>query len=341
MSTKMFDFSIGNPPFQKYLNDTSDKPIYNEFMDASYKIADKVELIHPARFLFDAGKTPKEWNEKILNDEHFKVLKYEQNSSKVFANTDIKGGVAITYRDYSKEYGAIKIFTPFNELKEINRKVQEKENFISINTIMFLQTKLNLQSVYSDQPELKKYIGSKGKERRLTTSVFSTPLLHDHKIKKDDIKVLGLIKNKRNYRFIKKEYIDNSIGNLNFYKVIVPKSNGTGAIGEVLSTPLIGTPLIGYTQSFLGIGSFDNEDEANSCLKYIKTKFSRTMLGILKITQDNPPEKWKLVPLQDFTDHSDIDWSKSIPEIDQQLYRKYGLSDEEIDFIETHVKEMK
>lgn len=64
------------------------------------------------------------------------------------------------------------------------------------------------------------------------------------------------------------------------------------------------------------------------------------MLGILKITQDNPPEKWKYVPLQDFTSNSDIDWSKSIPEIDQQLYRKYGLSREEIDFIETHVKEM-
>ncbi len=64
------------------------------------------------------------------------------------------------------------------------------------------------------------------------------------------------------------------------------------------------------------------------------------LLGILKITQDNPPEKWKYVPLQDFTSSSDIDWSKSIAEIDQQLYAKYDLSDEEIDFIETHVKEM-
>ena len=75
-------------------------------------------------------------------------------------------------------------------------------------------------------------------------------------------------------------------------------------------------------------------------LKYIKSRFCRVMLGILKITQDNPSSTWRYVPIQDFTSSSDIDWSKSIAEIDRQLYAKYGLSDEEINFIETHVKEM-
>lgn len=64
------------------------------------------------------------------------------------------------------------------------------------------------------------------------------------------------------------------------------------------------------------------------------------MLGVLKITQDNPPEKWKYVPLQDFTSASDIDWTQSVADIDRQLYAKYGLDDEEIQFIESHVKEM-
>ncbi len=99
-STSMkFDYVIGNPPYQETLQNTSDKPIYNDFMDASYQISDKVELITPARFLFNAGKTAKVWNEKMLNDVHLKVLYYEPDSSKVFSNTDIKGGVAITY-DY-------------------------------------------------------------------------------------------------------------------------------------------------------------------------------------------------------------------------------------------------
>ncbi|MGO5412763.1 hypothetical protein [Slackia isoflavoniconvertens] len=64
------------------------------------------------------------------------------------------------------------------------------------------------------------------------------------------------------------------------------------------------------------------------------------MLGVLKITQHNPASTWKYVPLQDFTSNSDIDWSRSVTEIDQQLYEKYGLDDEEISFIESHVKEM-
>ena len=65
------------------------------------------------------------------------------------------------------------------------------------------------------------------------------------------------------------------------------------------------------------------------------------MLGVLKITQHNSPEKWKYVPLQDFTVNSDIDWSQSVAGIDRQLYAKYGLDEREIEFIGTHVKEMK
>lgn len=121
---------------------------------------------------------------------------------------------------------------------------------------------------------------------------------------------------------------------------MLPKSNGSGALGEVLSTPLIGQPLIGHTQTFISVGRFEDRQQAENCLKYIKSKYSRTLLGVLKITQDNPPEKWKYVPLQDFTPNSDIDWSQSVADIDRQLYAKYGLDDEEIQFIESHVKEM-
>ena len=98
--------------------------------------------------------------------------------------------------------------------------------------------------------------------------------------------------------------------------------------------------MIGHTETFLSIGNFKNELEAESCLKYVKTKFARACLGILKITQDNTADKWKYVPLQDFTANSDIDWKKSISEIDKQLYTKYALSQKEVDFIEEKVKLM-
>ncbi|MBQ1273385.1 MAG: hypothetical protein IIY10_01310 [Aeriscardovia sp.] len=74
--------------------------------------------------------------------------------------------------------------------------------------------------------------------------------------------------------------------------------------------------------------------------KYLKTKFARSLLGIKKSTQDLRPECMALIPDQDFSSSSDIDWEQSIPDIDRQLYKKYGLSSEEIAFIESNVKEM-
>ena len=88
-------------------------------MNASYEVADKVELIHPARFLFNAGYTPKEWNEKMLNDEHFKILEYEPDCTKIFSDTDIKGGLVVSYRDDNKQYGSIGVFTKYTELNSI------------------------------------------------------------------------------------------------------------------------------------------------------------------------------------------------------------------------------
>lgn len=107
-----------------------------------------------------------------------------------------------------------------------------------------------------------------------------------------------------------------------------------------MSTPIIAKPGVGYTQTFIAIGKSDSQEEVINIATYIKTKFARAMLGILKITQDCPGPKWKYVPLQDFTSSSDIDWSKSIAEIDEQLFDKYGLDEQERNFIRTKVKEM-
>ena len=153
------------------------------------------------------------------------------------------------------------------------------------------------------------------------------------------VQIIGRLKNERKVMWVKRSYIADH-QNLEKWKVILPKSNGSGAIGEVLSTPLIGEPLIGHNQTFISIGAFETKAEAEACMKYVKTKFARTMLGVLKITQHNPASTCRYVPLQDFTSASDIDWSKSVHEIDEQLYQKYGLSENEVGFIETNVKEM-
>ena len=165
-------------------------------------------------------------------------------------------------------------------------------------------------------------------------------IFYDENQNYDCIRVIGVINNKRVWRYIDKKYVDTVHENLSKWKVIVPRANGKGLLGETLSTPIVIPPNTGYTQTFIGIGSFDNEKSANNLLKYVKTKFLRALLSILKIDQHNERSVWSKIPLQDFTENSDIDWSKSIPEIDQQLYKKYGLSPEEIDFIEEKVQEM-
>lgn len=341
-----FDVVIGNPPYQEETigdNKGYAPPIYHKFLDEAYKIGDIVEMIHPGRFLFNAGSTPKDWNKRMLEDNHLKVLYFEQNSSSVFENTDIKGGVTVTYRDNNKVFDPIRVFTPYPLLRTAMKKVTAKvDKFLNIIISGRGVYKLS-NTALNKYPELvniqskghKKDIGA-GAFNKLSNLIFS---LQGHEKERGYVKFLGLLKGKRVYEWCKEEYVDGpeSFGK---YKVFIPKANGSGAIGEVLSTPLVGEPFVGATETFLSVGSFDTAVEAEGCLKYVKTKFARAMLGILKITQDNPRDKWAYVPLQDFTPNSDIDWAKSIPEIDQQLYKKYGLSQEEIDFIETHVKEM-
>lgn len=338
-----FDVVIGNPPYQNEgigLN-ARDEPIYHKFIDAARSIGDKTVLITPARFLFNAGQTPKRWNESILNNEHVKVVYYEQKSDKVFPNTDIKGGVAVTYFDENRKFKRIGTFTPFIELNSILGKVLN-ESFRPFNQLLYGKSTYRfIKNLYSIYSELKGRV-SPSEERSISSNIFEKlpELFFDSPDYEHNIGIYGRENNKRIIKWISRKIIDDH-PNLEKYKVLLPASNGSGAIGEVLSTPLVGEPLVGYTQTFISFGAFDNKEEAEYLLKYIKTKFLRTMLGTMKVTQHNQSkEVWKNVPLQDFTPNSDIDWSQSIENIDQQLYKKYNLSQDEIDFIESKVRAM-
>lgn len=344
---KKFYAVIGNPPYQEEFtgegNKTYAKPVYNDFMDAAEEVSDRVELITPARFLFNAGSTRRAWNAKKLADPHFTVLQYEADASRIFPDTDIKGGVAVTLYDRTRTLGPIGTYVPYESLRSIWEKVTTRVDFVGFDSIVYTAYAYHFTDVLHDENPDAVDLMSKGHAYDLKSNVLErlSGIFHEHKPEdgREYVKILGLVEKKRAERHVRRDYV-NQPENFTKWKVIVPKSNGSGALGEVLSTPIIGQPLIGHTETFMSIGSFDSKEEAEALLKYIKSKFARTLLGVLKVTQDITPEKWKFIPLQDFTETSDIDWSKSITEIDQQLYAKYGLSDEEIDFIESHVKEM-
>ena len=342
-SEMKFDVVIGNPPYQEEIEgaNTQTRPIYHFFMEESYKISDKTVLVTPARFLANTGGTPKKWNHKMLNSRHLKVKFYELKSNKVFPGTDIKGGVVITYHDKNKEFEPIETFISEPLLDSIYRKVKKLQE-PSLSEIMFGSDSHKLTDImFEDFPELISRTDSSHR-KAVSTNIFERyPEVFKDKVDSNTeyVQIIGREKNGRSVKYLKKEYLREH-PNLLFWKIILPKANGSGALGEVLSTPLIGEPLIGYSQTFISIGKFDTKIEAEACFKYIKTKFARVMLGILKLTQDNPPATWAKVPLQDFTVNSDIDWTQSVADIDRQLYQKYDLSPEEIAFIETHVREM-
>lgn len=280
---------------------------------------------------------------KLIQLHYLKVLYFEQDSSKVFSNTDIKGGVAITYYNKSENIGAIGTFTAHKELNEILKKVNGQDTFLSFSKIVITRMAYRLTNkMHEDYPNAIKQL-SNGHAYDMSTNIFERlpQIFFDEKPNDGEeyIQILGRANNERAYKYVRREYI-NTVSNLDKYKIFLPKANGIGALGEVLSSPILGGPGVGSTETFLSIGAFSNINEAKAALKYIKTKFARALLGILKTTQDITPEKWKCVPLQDFTESSDINWNMSIANIDKQLYKKYGLSKEEIAFIESKVKEM-
>lgn len=334
---------VGNPPYQEVNegNGNGANPLYHLFIDLGRKLAPIGTMIHPARFLFKAGKTPKDWNEKILSDPNFKVVDYWMKSIDVFNNVDVKGGIAITMWNKNEKCGPIGFFSPYSEVRSILKKVQFY-NPQPFSDIVYPRDLYKLtENLYKENPwaEGRQSQGHRLDIGSIIFEVFPELFYESAPTETGYIGLYGLLGRDRVTKWIKREYVKLP-DNIDKYKVLVPKSNGTGAMGEVLSTPVIGVPETGHTLTFLSIGCFQEASIAEACLKYIKTRFARLLLGSLKVTQDNPKDTWANVPMQDFTEKSDIDWSKSVDEIDMQLYKKYNLSDEEIDFIDTMIKPM-
>ncbi len=345
---KKFSMVIGNPPYQDDTtgdNKTYAPPVYNKIMEAAQKVADKTILITPARFLFDAGGTPKDFNRRMLNDPHFKVLDYAPDASKYFKGVDIEGGVAITQYDNTRTFEPIGTFIPYNELRSICEKVIGRADFRPLSEIIYSQTLYRLtKKFHEDNPEAVNVI-SKGHANDFATVLMDrfSNLFFDTKPEdgNDYIQVHGRQNNERVCKWFRSDYVTHPAP---FYKwkVLVPKANGaSGKIGDeaarIISKPIIGELNVGSTETYITVGAFDSRAEAEACLSYVKSKFARVMLGVLKATQLNTRETWAKVPLQDFSSASDIDWGGRV---DEQLYRKYGLNEAEVDFIERHVKAM-
>lgn len=244
-------------------------------------------------------------------------------------------------RNQREKYGKIGTFTMYDELNTILAKVL-KVSCEYMSSVVYSKSSYSFTPLmYEENPTLLGRL-TKGNENIIDAGIFGKmpELFNDSNVNKEEyIGIYGRENNQRVIKYIKKKYIS-PVANFNQFKVFIAGANGSGSLGETLSSPIVVGPGIAHTQTFMSIGGYSTIEEANSCLKYLKTKFARCLLGTLKVTQNNNKDVWANVPIQNFTAISDIDWNQSIADIDKQLYRKYKLDEDESDFIEKMVKPM-
>lgn len=262
-----------------------------------------------------------------------------------FPNNDIKGGVCFFLWD--KDYNdKCRILThSFNFERKSFRYLKEDECDIYIRDEILIsimkKVKLLREKTFDTIVSTRKPYGLEA-ETIVSPKKFNLPEFSINKIS-DGYELFGLgEKLKRTWKYLPKNYPIPKISPcLNKYKVFIAEAYGCGIIGEVPSAPVLGMPGQLCTETFLEIGPFDKELEALNVIKYIKTKFFRTLVGIQKQTQHTTQKVYRFVPIQKFDSSSDIDWDKDTKSIDRQLFKKYNLSTDEINFIEDNAMEMK
>lgn len=338
-----FDFVIGNPPYQE--NDggaqASAKPVYNLFVEAAKKMnPEDICMIIPARW-YAGGKGLDEFRNNMLNDIHIRTLHDFPNTGDCFPNVNIRGGVCyfLWDKEYDNKEQLVSVSTHYgNDITTVKRslKTENSDIFLRYNDSLTI-----LEKVVSGSKDkfLAEYVSSR-KPFGLATDFVKNSKFHGSSNNLDNpIPCYG--KNKK-LGYIEYTDIPNHAEWSQKWKVFTSRANniGTELNDDNLNT-FIGKNEI-CTETYVVIGAELNLSEQSACnlTKYLTTRFARFCHGLAKASQDATSKTYRYVPLQDFTENSDIDWSVSIANIDKQLYKKYGLSEEEIAFIENNVKEM-
>lgn len=342
-----FDAVVGNPPYQENISDVADnkslsKQLFPLFIEEGIKLQPKyLCLITPSRwFTGDAqDKSFIKLREFIKKNNNFRKIVNYSNSKIIFSDVEISGGVNyfivengyIGLVDFTEHYDSENIVMMqrplFEEGFDIILSNGRNYQFIKkINSSNFVSMTSITQG--------RNAFGIVGKNVNLISKEYYFDGSYELRCKYEEI------------RYIEKRYINKNIDIADKWKIFTSKGNGgAGLLTDnkqvaILGKAFIGKPNSVCTDSLIPIGSFETEYEAMSLLSYFKTKFFRYVVGLLKTSQNVYQNVYQFVPLQNFTENSDIDWSKSISDIDQQLYKKYHLSNEEIMFIENKIQPM-
>ena len=323
-----FDVIIGNPPYQ--LSDgghgASAMPIYQKFVDQCIKLAPKdFSFITPSRW-FTGGRGLDSFRERMLHDKRIAVINDYLNASECFPGVEIKGGVSyfLWKKDY---YGDCRIIThDKGESFESTRPLLENglDVFIRdsrrvgiLHKVMSKREPLFYDKMSANDP-FGYDVRVENSYKRIKPDIKHEPFENAYKIyyfgwRKDGV---GYI-DKSTVRKGKK-YVDK-------YKVLIPRAYGSGEpASDKLNAFIVGPGSV-CTETYSVIGPFDTKEDAQKTVNYINTKFFHFLVSMAKITQAAAKHVYKFVPEQ----ADDLG--------DAELYKKYGFSDEEINYIENTI----
>ena len=328
---------VGNPPYQEMDGGgtgSSAVPVYNSFVCVSKLLKPEfISMIMPAKW-YSGGRGLDDFRHEMLNDTRISVLVDFQDSREVFPTVDIAGGICYFLWNSNFDSECLTISVINNQRNTVKRYLNSFDTFIRVpQTIEIIKkvipqtsTPSLSQKVYSRKPFGirsfdKGFPAKPGRNIRLFGS--------------DGISYLSESDVPQNLELAPK------------WKVIMSKASAEHA-GQtdkdgrkrIISRLEILEPGTICTESYLLLDVFDSKHEAENMKKYMRTQFVRFLISSILLTQNIVRDKFRFVPLQNLTEGSDIDWSKSVAEIDAQLYAKYGLTDDEVTFIESMIKPM-
>lgn len=341
-----FDAVVGNPPYQDMggSGGSNDAPIYQEFDLSAEKLNPLyISLIVPSRW-FTSGRENLlgKFRDKMLTSGKIRKIVAFVNSRDVFANVEIKGGICYFLES---SYSAKKCIFTLKNGDNIDENQVELDRFdvlirnpkvADIISKHFNYKKDESVSTVESMISADTPFGIPSKPKENKKIVFEVVDTCD---KNHTIALYYNEGTKRIKGYIQEETVTKNAQDIYKYKVFIPGAGGSGVDSKVLGNPIIVKPGSVCSQTYL-YAAFNSEYEAVSFAKYIQTRFLRFLVSAIKITQQASNKMYRFVPIQDFSQNSDIDWSQSVAEIDQQLYEKYGLEQPERDFIESMIQPM-
>lgn len=342
-----FNVIVGNPPYQDQggSGGNNDAPIFQHFSRIATALSSNyASLIIPSRW-FAAGRENLlgDFRKEMLNNGLIEKLQVFSNSSSLFPAVEIKGGVCI----YLENKGHKSNLCSF----ELIQDEQIQKSTIQLNAFDILIREPMLASIVTKVEKIRKErnlktvdtiissdtpfgIPSNPKESKKTPFKVYSKLSKDH-----DVLLFHIEKLVRKIEYAKRSDIKKNVDAIDKYKVFITGSGGSGNDSKVMGYPEFGPKNSVCSQSYL-FSAFDTKKEAENFIKFIKTKFFRSIVSSIKITQSAPSKTYKFVPLEDTSSNSDINWNKSIEEIDNQLFKKYKLTKEEIKYIDEKITYM-